>query len=113
MAIIAYALPILPGQTESAADFGGELDRSGHRAQYEELNRRAGLKRHLEWVQRTPAGDSLIVVFETDTPERVVRLFSDDVYDRWWRARVERIHGFDPATGGVLPELSHSWPADL
>lgn len=111
MAIIAYALPILPGQTGAAGDFARELDESGHRDRYEELNRRAGLRRHLEWIQSTPSGDLLIVAFETDDPERLGRPFGDDDYDRWWRARVQRIHGFDPATAGSLPRLSYAWEA--
>jgi len=108
--IIAYALPILPGQTESAGNFGAELDAAGFRDHYGALNRRAELRRHLEWTESTPAGDLLVVVFETDDPAKLGRQFSpDDEYDRWWRARVERIHGFDPAGGGVAPKLGFAW----
>jgi len=112
MAIIAYALPIVAGQTESARSFAAELDEAGHRARYEELNRRAGVRRHLEWVQATPTGDQLIVAFEADRPEALGRPFVDDEYDRWWRTRVQRLHGFDPATAGALPVLCYSWPAE-
>jgi len=111
VAVIAYALPIVAGQADSARSFGAELDEAGHRDRYEELNRRAGVTRHLEWVQSTPMGDQLVVVFETDRPAALARAFEEDDDDRWWRARVERIHGFDPATAGALPELSWSWPA--
>lgn len=108
--IIAYALPILPGQTESAGSFGAELDAAGFRDRYEELNRRADLRRHLEWTESTPAGDLLVVVFETDNPASLGRDFSEeDDYDRWWRARVQRIHGFDPAGGGIAPKLGFAW----
>jgi hypothetical protein len=109
MSVVAFALPIVPGQTQSAGNFGGELDAAGLRGRYEELNRAAELRRHLEWVEATPMGDLLVVVFETDAPHKVAREFTDDAYDTWWRARVERIHGFDPAAGGVLPELTFSW----
>lgn len=111
MALIAYALPIVPGQTDAAGGFDAELERTGHRERYEQLNRLAGVRRHLEWIQSSPTGDQLIVVFETDTPEKLTRAFRDDEYDRWWRARVERIHGFDPAQAGALPEPCFSWEA--
>src|SRR5207247_8902266 len=55
---------------------------------YEELNRAAGLTRHLEWIQSGPGGDLLIVVFELPAPEKLGFAFEDeDDYDRWWRAR--------------------------
>ena len=111
MAIIAYAVPILPGQSDAAAAFEADLDEAGHRARYEALNRAAGLTRHLEWVQEGPDGDLLIVVFDTPKPERLGRAFDDsDEYDRWWRTRFERIHGFDPANG-TLPRPTVAWSA--
>lgn len=109
MAIIAYVLPILAGQTEAAKSFDSDLDASGFRASYEELNRTAHVVQHTEWVSHLPTGDVLVVAFETDTPNNVVRTFQDVPYDNWWRARVKRIHGFDPAAGGGLPDLSFSW----
>jgi hypothetical protein len=109
MAIIAYVLPILPGQTEAAKGFASDLEAAGYRDRYAELNRRAHVTEHGEWVAHLPAGDVLIVAFSTDTPNQVARTFEDNDYDNWWRARVKRIHGFDPATGGGLPERSFSW----
>ena len=109
MAIIAYALPILPGQTESAGSFDQELDSAGLRSHYEELNRTAGVTTHREWVTHLPMGDFLVVAFQSETPQLVPRTFEDNEYDNWWRARVERIHGFDPASGGGLPSLTHDW----
>jgi hypothetical protein len=109
MAVIAYALPIIPGQTDSARNFSGEVEAAGFREHYEELNRETGVTRHMEWVQSTPMGDLLVVFFETDAPDKLARKFVDDEYDRWWRARVERIHGFDPAVAGGLPEQVYSW----
>lgn len=109
MALIAYALPIVPGQTESAGNFDGELDAAGLRPRYEELNLQSGVTTHREWVTHLPMGDFLVVAFASDTPELVPRRFEDNEYDNWWRARVERIHGFDPASSGGLPELTHDW----
>jgi hypothetical protein len=112
MAILAFALPVMPGQADAARSLAAELDSTGHRSRYEELNRSAGITRHVEWVLSGSAGDQLIVVFETDTPERISRPFGDNDYDRWWVRRFKRIHGFDPATPGPPPELTFSWVSD-
>lgn len=112
MAIIAYALPIVPGQTESAGSFDKEVDEAGFRDRYEELNRISGVTAHREWVSHLPMGDFLVVAFQSDTPQLVPRKFEDNAYDNWWRARVERIHGFDPAVGGGLPTMTHDWLSD-
>jgi hypothetical protein len=97
MAIIAYVLPIIPGQEETVEGFGRQLDEEGLRQRYEELNANAGITSHQEWIQPTPAGSLRVVVFETTRPESVARRFSDDAYDRWWRAHIRACHGFDPA----------------
>ena len=105
MPFLAYALPILPGQSERAANFDRELTPE-LRAHYERLNRAQNVRRHMEWVQPTPAGDVLIVVFESDTPERMNRAFADNAYDTWWRARVRAVHGFDPGAPDVHPVIA-------
>lgn len=105
MALIAYALPILPGQSGRAGSFEQELTPE-LRVRYEELNREQSVRRHMEWVQQTPMGDVLIVVFDVDTPERMFRTFADDGYDRWWRDRVLAIHGFDPGAPDFHPVIA-------
>ena len=115
MAFIAYTLPIVPGQSERAGNFGAELN-SAHEAHYEELNRRARIRRHMEWLQATPMGDFLIVVFETDAPEKVARPFEDTSYDRAWIERIKAIHGFDPTDPTfepVAPRLVWDWTDEV
>ena len=115
MAVLAYVLPIVPGQTARAAGFGAELT-PALRQQYEWLNRRANVRRHLEWVQPGPVGDLLIVMFETDTPEKLGRAFTNDAYDRWWTDRVNAIHGFDPTAPDfvpVIPAMTWDWHDEM
>jgi len=108
MAVFAYALPIVPGEEQSARSFEAELEVAGFRDRYEELNRAAGLRGHYEWLEELPSGNLLVVAFELDDPRRLMRAFSDtDAYDNWWRERVRRVHGFDPASGGA--QLSKTW----
>jgi hypothetical protein len=108
MPTILYALPIVPGEEERVMTFGERLDAAGFRERYEELNRLAGVTRHLELVQRGPAGSLRLVLFETDAPERLGRAIGDDPYDRWWRDETLAAHGFDPA-GAQPPPMSVAW----
>ena len=70
----------------------------------------------MEWVQATPMGELLIVVFETDAPEKVGRPFEETSYDRAWIERVKAIHGFDPtdpAFEPVVPRLVWDWKDEV
>src|SRR5204863_7314471 len=80
MAILAFALPVLPGAGERLMRTAEEFEE--HRAGYEELNRRADLDRHVEFLERLPTGDLHIVIYETDHPEKLARAFGDSDYDR-------------------------------
>jgi hypothetical protein len=111
VAFIVYALPIVRGQSARAASIDAELTGS-RREEYERLNRAAEVRRHMEWVQTTPTGDLLIVMFESNAPQKLARPFEDTPYDRWWRQRVTAIHGFDPGdpeVRPVMPLLIHTW----
>jgi hypothetical protein len=111
MAFLAYTLPIVPGQSGRASSFGTDMSPE-HREHYEALNRQANIRRHMEWIQSTPMGDFLIVVFESDTPEKIGRPFETNSYDQWWAGRVQAIHGFDPTDPNfkpVNPVLTWDW----
>ena len=95
MAWFVAALPVIPGMEGRAEELREGLAR--HWTAYEELNRKAGLKRHLEFLQRGPAGATAITIFEADDLSKLGRAFSDTPYDNWWRAYVKDVHGFDPA----------------
>jgi hypothetical protein len=109
MAIVAYLLPVLPGKSERLLRSAQEFNE--HLADYEELNRKAALRRHLEFLQRTPQGDFLIVIYESDDPARLNRAFTDSEYDRWWVARLKDIFGVE-ASGTEpppSPDVTATW----
>ena len=86
------------------------------REQSERLNRDQNIRRHMEWVQPSPVGNLLIVVFESGAPERMMRDFGDNAYDNWWRRRVEVLHGFDPGDPTfhpILPALTWNWTDEV
>jgi hypothetical protein len=108
MAILAFALPILPGARERLMRTAQEL--AERRDEYEALNQAAGLRRHVEFLERSPVGDLHIVVYETDDPSRLSRTFSDSEYDRWWVARLKDLYGVDASTGPPpSPDVTQIW----
>jgi len=108
MSFLAYALPVVPGQSERAKRFAEEL--KPRQATYEGLNKKATVRRHLAWLQQTPMGDLLITVFEADDPRRLLRPFTDSEYDRWWLAYLKDVHSIDVSKGmPSLPELVFTW----
>jgi hypothetical protein len=113
MPLVAFAVPILPGETETVERFAADLDAAGLRGGYEELNRAAGIRRHIEWVQPTAKGDVHIIVFDAEDPAAVRRRFTDgDQYDEWWRERVRHMHGFDPQDATSMPRRVFNWESD-
>ena len=108
MTILAYALPLLPGGAERLLRTAEEL--AERRDEYEALNHAAGLRRHIEFLERSPVGDLHLVVYETDDPSRLGRSFSDSEYDRWWVARLKDLYGVDASAGPPpSPEVTQIW----
>jgi hypothetical protein len=83
MASFAFSLPILPGQEEVVRRIGeavsGELQE-----EYEESRRRLGISEEKIWVQRTPIGQTMIVYWDTEDPQRTLRKIADsqDEFDK-------------------------------
>ncbi len=94
MAWFVAALPVVPGKEGRAAKLKEELQ--AHWKRYEELNRNAELKRHMEFLQETPMGALVISIMEADDLSKISRAFDEGEYDKWWTARIHDVHGFDP-----------------
>jgi len=88
MAAVAFALPILPGQEEAVRSMGEAVSGSGElREAYEESRKRLGISEEKVWLQRTPIGQALIVYWETEDPQRILREIaeSQDEFDKRFR----------------------------
>src|SRR5215203_3704204 len=114
MAAFAFALPILPGQ-EDAVKRMGEVVSGELRKEYEESRKRLGISEEKVWIQRTPIGQAMIVYWETEDPQRILREIADsqDEFDKRFR---ELIGSAAPAIdlGKEEPlssELLFSWQA--
>jgi hypothetical protein len=92
MAAVAFALPILPGQDEVVRRMGEAVSGTGElRKEYEESRKRLGIIEEKVWVQRTPIGQTVIVYWETEDPQRTLREIaeSQDEFDSRFRQMIE------------------------
>ena len=92
MAVVAFALPILPGQDDLVRKMGEAVSGSGElREKYEESRKRLGIIEEKVWLQRTLIGASIIVYWETEDPQRTLREManSQDEVDQKIRQLIE------------------------
>ena len=115
MAALAFALPILPGQENLVRSMGEAVSASGElREGYEESRKRLGIIEEKVWIQRTPIGQSIIVYWETEDPQRTLREIanSQDEVDKKFREVIENaapaidLSKEDPLSN----ELLFEWP---
>ena len=112
MAWLAAALPVQPGKEGEARKRGEGFQR--FLTEYLQLNKAAALKRHLEFMQETPQGATMIILYEFEGDgSKLVRRFTDSDYDRWWVKHVRDVHGVDLTSAAPLPKLTlvHEWKA--
>ena len=92
MAVVAFALPILPGQEDFVRSIAEAVSGSGElREDYEESRKRLGISEEKVWIQRTPIGESIIVYWETEDPQRTLREMANaqDEVDQKFRQVIE------------------------
>jgi hypothetical protein len=114
----AFAVPIRPGQAEACRRWIAECA-GPRRAAYEDMQRRTGVTEEAYWLQTGPEGDILIVTSHSDQRAfNALMLAPETDFDRWFRAQIETILGFDPAAAdqaaghaGPPPEQLLAWHA--
>ena len=92
MPAVAFALPVLPGQEENVRLMAEEVSRPGPlREAYEESRRTLGISREAAWLQPTPVGDMVILYWESDDPQYVLREIaaSQDHFDGRFRQFIQ------------------------
>ena len=112
MAVLAFALPILPGKQEAWRRFCQELLES-RRCEYEESRRHLGISREVTWFAQTAQGEMAIVSMEGDHPEQVLLTLatSELPFDDWLRQQLVELHGLEVVKRpqGLACELIFSW----
>jgi len=107
MALLAMAIPIVPGKTEQWVKFTGEL-KGARRADFIASRKRLGI-RERTFLQKTPMGDLVVVTLEGDDPAGAFQKFGagTDEFTKWFLSNVAAIHGMDltKPPPGPMPEL--------
>ncbi len=121
MPAVAFALPVLPGQEENMRRLSEEVLASGKlRDAYEESRRKLGINREMAWLQPTPVGDMVIVYWESDDMQYVLREIaaSQDHFDSRFRQFIQSsvpgmsLPGEEPLTEEPLTnKLLFEWQA--
>lgn len=121
MPAVAFALPVLPGQEENMRRLSEEVLVSGElRDAYEESRRKLGINREMVWLQPTPVGDMVIVYWESDDMQYVLRELasSQDHFDSRFRQFIQSsvpgmsLPGEEPLTEEPLTnKLLFEWQA--
>jgi hypothetical protein len=106
MALMALALPILPGKTPEWRKFIEELNGARHQ-EFADSRRRAGVHERT-FLQQTPMGDLVIVTLEGDDPGRSFGqlMTGTDAFSQWFGEHAMAAHGDLPIpTTGLPSEL--------
>lgn len=107
MAMIAIAIPILPGKKGDWQRFIEQLQGS-RKGAFKESRQRLGV-RERTFLQQAPDMDLVIVTLEGDDPAAAFQRFAagDDEFTRWFVQEVMNAHGLDltQPPPGPLPEL--------
>ena len=116
MSAFAFSLPMLPGQEDEVRRIGALVSGSGElRKGYEESRKRLGVSEEKVWLQRTPIGQTLIVYWETDDPQRTLRdiAATQDEFVKQFRDLILSVApGLDLSSEQPLPnELLFTWQA--
>ena len=93
MALIAFAIPILPGKTPEWRAWMQEL-KDSRQQEFAESRRGAGLHERT-FLQQTPMGDLVIITLEGDDPGQAFGqlLTGSDAFSKWFGEHAMAAHG--------------------
>jgi hypothetical protein len=113
VAVIAFALPVLPGQEGLVRNLGEDVT-GDLREKYDESRKRLGISEEKVWIQRTPIGQSIVVYWETEDPQRTLREIAsaqDEVDQRFRQLVEDAAPAIDLSQENPLSnELLFEWP---
>ena len=106
MQSVAFAVPILPGKTETDLAAMEAVARGEQKAAHQSSRERHGIAREAVWLQQTPGGDLAVVYLEADDLQAAFAGIgsSQEPFDTWFREVVRDVHGIDLAEGFAPPQ---------
>ncbi len=107
MQSLAYATPLLPGQSEASRSALASCQSGAHKEGHQDFRRRAGIIREAVWLQAAPGGDLAVVYLEADDLGTAFRILgsSPAAFDRWLRDHLRQVHGIALEKEFAPPEL--------
>ena len=107
MQSVAFAIPLLPGQTDADRIALASCGAGARKEAYQDARRRAGIIREQVWIQPGPDGDVAVVYLEADDLAAAFTILgtSAEPFDRWFRDHVRQVHGIAWDEGFTAPEL--------
>ena len=108
MALIAMAMPVLPGKEQTWRDYVNQLTSPEIQGDYRSSRRAVGMTRETVWSQQTPDGSLVaVVLMEGDDLNAVLSNLatSGDPFTGRFREFVKDVHGVDIATD-PLPDVT-------
>jgi len=94
MQFVAFALPLVPGQTEANRTALASCWMGARKEAFQDARRRAGITREAIWIQPAPLGDVGVVYMEADDLAAAFTMLgtSAEPFDQWFRDHVCRVH---------------------
>lgn len=107
MQSVAFAVPLLPGQTEAHRIALASCQAGARKEAYQDARRRAGIIREAVWIQPGTGGDIAVVYLEADDLNAAFTLLgtSDEPFDHWFRDHVRQVYGIAMEEGLTPPDL--------
>jgi hypothetical protein len=107
MQSVAFAVALLPGQTEAVQVALASCQAGARKESYQDARRRAGIVREAVWIQPGPGRDVAVVYLEADELAAAFTIVgtSAEPFDRWFRDHAGQVHGIAMDDGFTAPEL--------
>ena len=107
MQSVAFAVALLPGQTEAVRAALASCQAGARKEAYQDARRRAGIIREAVWIQPGPGADVAVVYLEADDLAAAFTILqtSPEPFDRWFRGHARQVHGIAQDDGFTAPEL--------
>ena len=96
MAVIAVAIPLVPGKSEEWRRWMQELQGSRN-AEYTALRSRLGIHFERSWIGAVQGVEIVFMYLEIEDSEqmRMQLISSSHPFDGWYRKKLQELHGLD------------------